>query len=123
VSEPLNYPSGLEELSQVCALPGHLFSPTFVPPRRDDAIAALIDECSKRNPQPWETRIPLFASWSAWAIKAGEPVLAAIAHNASTLAAASCGLSPSGKCRFGSLATGSAGFVYQFMTAYTREQT
>jgi hypothetical protein len=61
------------------ALHGHLFSPTFVPPRRDDAIAALIDECSKRNPQAWETRAALFASWSAWAIKAGEPVLAAIA--------------------------------------------
>ena len=39
----------------------------------EDAIAAWIDECCQRDPQAWESRGALFASWTAWATKAGEP--------------------------------------------------
>ena len=40
----------------------------------EDAIGAWIDECCERDPQAWETRAALFASWSVWAIEAREPV-------------------------------------------------
>ena len=67
-------------------------SPTFVPTSTP----------MTRDPQAWETRAALLASWSAWAIKAGEPIgtqksfvqntrLAAIAPSASTPGAASEG--------------------------------
>jgi putative DNA primase/helicase len=39
----------------------------------EDAIASWIDECCRRDAQAWESRAALFASWSEWAIKAGEP--------------------------------------------------
>jgi len=40
----------------------------------EDAIAAWLDECCLRDPQAWESRAALFASWTAWATKAGEIV-------------------------------------------------
>jgi putative DNA primase/helicase len=40
----------------------------------EDSIAAWIDECCVPDPQAWETRADLYASWSRWATKAGEPV-------------------------------------------------
>jgi putative DNA primase/helicase len=39
----------------------------------EDLIATWIDECCQLDPQAWESRAALFASWSAWATKAGEP--------------------------------------------------
>jgi putative DNA primase/helicase len=38
-----------------------------------DVIGTWIDECCQRDSQAWESRAALFASWSAWAAKAGEP--------------------------------------------------
>ncbi len=38
----------------------------------EDAIAAWIEECGDRDPAAWEKSSRLFASWSAWATKAGE---------------------------------------------------
>ena len=95
------------------ALPGHLLSMIFGHLDADDAIAAWIDECCERDRQAWETRAALFASWSAWAIKAGEPVgtqkelrpdhrgLTAIAQRKHA-GRGFCGLS--GKCRLRVLA-------------------
>jgi putative DNA primase/helicase len=40
----------------------------------EDAIAAWIEECGERDPQHWERASDLFASWTAWATKAGEYV-------------------------------------------------
>jgi putative DNA primase/helicase len=40
----------------------------------EDAIATWIDECCQLDPQAWETVADLYASWSAWATQAGEPV-------------------------------------------------
>ena len=40
-----------------------------------DAIAAWIDECCERDPQAWESRADLYASFKAWAERAGEFVL------------------------------------------------
>jgi putative DNA primase/helicase len=40
----------------------------------EDAIAAWIDECGQRDPNAWERTAVLFASWAAWANKAGEYV-------------------------------------------------
>jgi putative DNA primase/helicase len=40
----------------------------------EDAIAAWIEDCGKRDPQHWEKSSELFASWSGWATKAGEYV-------------------------------------------------
>jgi putative DNA primase/helicase len=40
----------------------------------EDAIAAWLDECCRRDPQAWERTSALFSSWSAWAAKAGEHV-------------------------------------------------
>ena len=40
----------------------------------EDAIAAWIEECCERDPQAWAARDALYASWTAWALKAGEPV-------------------------------------------------
>jgi putative DNA primase/helicase len=39
----------------------------------EDTIAAWIDDCCQHDPQAWESRAALFASWSDWAKKAGEP--------------------------------------------------
>jgi putative DNA primase/helicase len=39
-----------------------------------DTITAWIDDCCDRDPQAWETKAALFASWSAWATKEGEPI-------------------------------------------------
>jgi phage/plasmid-associated DNA primase len=39
----------------------------------EDAIGSWIDECCQRDAQAWQSRAELFASWSAWARKAGEP--------------------------------------------------
>jgi putative DNA primase/helicase len=38
----------------------------------EDAIAAWISDCCEIDPNHWEKRNALFASWSAWATKAGE---------------------------------------------------
>ena len=40
----------------------------------EDALAAWIDDSCERDPQAWESSSRLFASWSAWATKAGEHV-------------------------------------------------
>jgi putative DNA primase/helicase len=40
----------------------------------EDAIATWIEECCERDPNAWEKTTALFASWSAWAEKAGEYV-------------------------------------------------
>ena len=40
----------------------------------EDAIATWIDERCERDPNAWESSAALFASWSAWADAAGEPV-------------------------------------------------
>ena len=40
-----------------------------------DAIAAWLDETCTKDPEAWETRVDLFASWKAWAEKSGEFVL------------------------------------------------
>jgi putative DNA primase/helicase len=40
----------------------------------EDAIASWIDERCQLDPQAWETVADLYASWSAWATQAGEPV-------------------------------------------------
>jgi putative DNA primase/helicase len=38
----------------------------------EDAIATWIDESCQLDPQAWESRAKLFASWSTWATQAGE---------------------------------------------------
>jgi len=38
----------------------------------EDATAAWIDECCERDPTAWERSSALFASWKAWAARAGE---------------------------------------------------
>jgi putative DNA primase/helicase len=40
----------------------------------EDAFGAWLDECCDRDPQAWTASEDLFASWSKWASKAGEPV-------------------------------------------------
>jgi putative DNA primase/helicase len=40
----------------------------------EDAIAAWIDECCILEPEAWASSTTLFASWTAWATKAGEYV-------------------------------------------------
>ena len=40
----------------------------------EDAIAAWLDEAGDRDPNAWEKSGDLFASWVAWATKAGEYV-------------------------------------------------
>jgi putative DNA primase/helicase len=40
----------------------------------EDLIATWIDECCQLDPQAWEPTGKLYASWSAWAAQAGEPV-------------------------------------------------
>jgi putative DNA primase/helicase len=40
----------------------------------EDAIAAWIEECGERDPNAWASASDLFASWTAWANKAGEHV-------------------------------------------------
>jgi putative DNA primase/helicase len=40
----------------------------------EDALAAWIDDCCEPDPQYWERSSDLFASWSAWATRAGEHV-------------------------------------------------
>ena len=40
----------------------------------EDAIAAWLDDCCIRDPQAWTASGTLFASWTAWATKASEPV-------------------------------------------------
>src|SRR6516165_8894792 len=38
----------------------------------EDALAAWIEEAGQRDPNAWEKSSDLFASWAAWATKAGE---------------------------------------------------
>ena len=40
----------------------------------EDAMAAWIADCCQVDPNAWARTIDLFASWSAWAQKAGEYV-------------------------------------------------
>ena len=40
----------------------------------EDALAAWIDDRCERDPRAWEQSSDLFASWTTWATKAGEPV-------------------------------------------------
>src|SRR5262249_40735048 len=40
----------------------------------EDALAAWIEEAGQRDPNAWEKSSDLFASWAAWATKAGEYV-------------------------------------------------
>jgi putative DNA primase/helicase len=40
----------------------------------EDAIAAWIEECCDRDPDSWHTSTELFASFDAWARKAGERI-------------------------------------------------
>ena len=40
----------------------------------EDAIAAWLEEAGERDPNAWEKSSDLFASWVAWATKAGEYV-------------------------------------------------
>ena len=40
----------------------------------EDAIAAWLEEAGERDPNAWEKSSDLFASWVAWAKKAGEHV-------------------------------------------------
>jgi putative DNA primase/helicase len=40
----------------------------------EDAMAAWIEDAGQRDPNAWERSSDLFASWSAWATKAGEYV-------------------------------------------------
>jgi putative DNA primase/helicase len=40
----------------------------------EDAIAAWIEECGERDPNAWASASDLFASWTAWATKAGEHI-------------------------------------------------
>jgi putative DNA primase/helicase len=40
----------------------------------EDALAAWIEEVGQRDPNAWEKSSDLFASWAAWATKAGEYV-------------------------------------------------
>jgi putative DNA primase/helicase len=40
----------------------------------EDALAAWIEEAGQRDPNAWEKSGDLFASWTAWATKAGEYV-------------------------------------------------
>jgi putative DNA primase/helicase len=40
----------------------------------EDAIAAWIDDRCERDVEAWESSAALFASWTAWATAAGEPV-------------------------------------------------
>jgi putative DNA primase/helicase len=40
----------------------------------EDALAAWIEESGQRDPNAWEKSSDLFASWAAWATKAGEYV-------------------------------------------------
>jgi putative DNA primase/helicase len=39
----------------------------------EDALANWIDDACARDPQAWETSSRLFASWSSWAERSGEP--------------------------------------------------
>jgi putative DNA primase/helicase len=39
----------------------------------EDALSAWLDECCDRDPNAWTGSGELFASWKAWADKAGEP--------------------------------------------------
>jgi putative DNA primase/helicase len=41
---------------------------------QEDAVLAWIDECCQRDPNSFATSSNLFASWSAWATKNGEPI-------------------------------------------------
>jgi putative DNA primase/helicase len=38
----------------------------------EDALAAWIEDCCDRDPNAWTASRALFASWTAWATKAGE---------------------------------------------------
>jgi putative DNA primase/helicase len=40
----------------------------------EDALAAWIEEAGQRDPNAWEKSSDVFASWAAWATKAGEYV-------------------------------------------------
>lgn len=40
----------------------------------EDALAEWMDECCERDPFAWSASSTLFASWTAWATKAGEPI-------------------------------------------------
>jgi putative DNA primase/helicase len=40
----------------------------------EDAMAAWISDCCDIDPNYWEKRNDLFASWSTWATKSGEYV-------------------------------------------------
>src|SRR3954451_16925562 len=39
----------------------------------EDAVGAWIDECCSRDPSAWARATELFASWTAWAERSGEP--------------------------------------------------
>ena len=40
----------------------------------EDATGAWMDECCERDPSAWAANSTLFASWTVWAAKAGEPI-------------------------------------------------
>ena len=54
--------------------PGVVRNATAAYLQAEDAIANWIDERCQLDPQAWEPTAKLFASWSAWATQAGEPV-------------------------------------------------
>jgi putative DNA primase/helicase len=50
----------------------------------EDGIATWIDECCQCDPQAWESRADLFASWAGWAKNAGPSPTAVIPTDANT---------------------------------------
>jgi putative DNA primase/helicase len=54
------------------APPARVTSATAAYLEAEDVITAWIDECCERDPKAWERSGGLFASWTAWAQKAGE---------------------------------------------------
>jgi putative DNA primase/helicase len=62
----------LEWQSEGLAAPKAVTAATAEYLNSEDAIAAWIDERCERDPSAWAGASPLFASWAAWAAKAGE---------------------------------------------------
>jgi putative DNA primase/helicase len=64
----------LEWQRQGFAPPEAVTSATAAYLEAEDAITTWIDDCCEHDPNAWEKTAALFASWNAWADKAGEYV-------------------------------------------------
>jgi putative DNA primase/helicase len=64
----------IDWLAQGLAPPKIVTDATAAYMEAEDAMAAWIEEAGDRDPNAWENSNALFASWSAWATKAGEYV-------------------------------------------------